>query len=181
MEKRNNSNLQGLITKEKVLSWTCSECEQPFTEMDYKDKNWTLWFGTDNYEWEDLGDIAKISLIIHSITHEKTSYFNCPEVESCEECWKKFSSDKMKVGIGEDDRDKYYCEQCFNAKYGEYLKERAKRKELTIEQKEVMRTIQKALTEHLNGKYHRGGHDFSKCEGSECKGYQQTLESYGIK
>ena len=38
MEKRNNSNLQGLITKEKVLSWTCSECEQPFTEMDYKEK-----------------------------------------------------------------------------------------------------------------------------------------------
>jgi len=87
----------------------------------------------------------------------------------------------MKVGIGEDDRDKYYCEQCFNAKYGEYLKERAKRKDLTHEQEEVMRTIQKALTEHLNGEYHRGGHDFSKCEGSECEGYQQTLESYGIK
>jgi len=47
----------------------------------------------------------------------------------------------MKVGIGEDDKDKYYCSGCFNAKYGEYLKERAKRKELTTEQKEVMRTI----------------------------------------
>jgi len=181
MEKKNNSNLQEIIEKNQILNWTCDECEQPFTEIDYNDKNFTLWFSIDNYQWEDLGDQAKLSLIIHSITHEKTSYFNCPNVESCEECRKKFSSDKMKVGIGEDDKDKYYCEQCFNAKYGEYLKERAKRKELTIEQKEVMRTIQKALTEHLNGKYHRGGHDFSKCEGSECEGYKQTLESYGIK
>jgi len=74
----------------------------------------------------------------------------------------------MKVGIGEDDRDKYYYSDCFN-------------KELTTEQKEVIQTIQKAITEHLNGEYHRGGHDFSKCEGSECEGYKQTLESYGIK
>jgi len=128
-----------------------------------------------------LNDKAKLSLIIHSITHEKTSYFNCPDVESCENCQKKFSSDKMKVGIGENDQDKYYCSNCFNAKYSKYLKERAKRKELTTEQKEVMLTIQKALTEHLNSEYHRGGNDYYKCEGSECKGYQQTLESYGIK
>ena len=173
MKKKNNSNLQELVKKDQILNWTCDECEQPFTEIDYNDKNFTLWFSIDNYEWEDLGDKAKLSLIIHSITHEKTSYFNCPDVMECAGCSKKFKDEEMKRAIDKEiinGKECWYCKDCFGSIYDEFLKERAKRKELTTEQKEVMRTIQKALTEHLNSEYHRGGHDFSKCEGSECEG-----------
>ncbi|CAG8752892.1 39487_t:CDS:2, partial [Gigaspora margarita] len=45
-------------------------------------------------------------------------------------------------------------------KWGEYLAERAKKKELTPEQKEVMQIIQKAVNEHLASNYHRGGYDY---------------------
>ncbi|MEG7978968.1 MAG: hypothetical protein NY202_03535 [Mollicutes bacterium UO1] len=103
----------------------------------------------DNYRWEVMGDKAKLSLIIHAITHEKTSFYDCPYTETCEGCNKKLLTGKMELGIGEDDRRKYYCRPCFNKKYGEYLKERAKKKEITPEQKEVMRVVQKAVNEHL--------------------------------
>ncbi|MEG7978969.1 MAG: hypothetical protein NY202_03540 [Mollicutes bacterium UO1] len=42
MEKKNNSNLQELSIGDKIIGRDCSECEQPITQDDYENKNFTL-------------------------------------------------------------------------------------------------------------------------------------------
>ncbi len=183
MENKNISNLQDLNLAEKLKSEKCHECDQVFNDEELKEKNYTVWFDED-FKWLDQFSGKKITLSINYLTHEYTNFYDCPSVETCQGCFKKFRLENVKNGLYEEQErgeTTYWCEPCFNKKYGEYLKARAERKKLTQGEKEALRIVQKALNEHLNSEYHKtpGNGHYGVCKGSECEGYKQTLESYG--
>lgn len=181
------TNINNTKLKELIIGLNCGKCQQKFTKEEIERNNYSLWFESEG-EAVMIGNDKKgwqLSIDIREITHEwdekYPSVYDCPDNEKCTECFNTFRANEVKKGIGEDDTDDYYCDKCFQAKYGEYLKERAKMKKITPEQKEVMRIVQKAISEHLESNWHHGGNDYDKCKGSECEGYKLTLESYGYE
>lgn len=178
---KNISNLADLNLAKKLKGQKCSKCDQVFNDEELNDQNYTIWFAED-YQWENSTEQEKITLTIDWITHEKTSFYDCPDTELCADCGKRFRSKKMKIGLNQE-KENYYCQPCFNEKYGDYLKARAENKQLTQEQKEIWQIFQKALNEHLNSEWHKtpGNGYYGNCQGSECEGYKLVLESYGYE
>jgi hypothetical protein len=57
----------------------------------------------ENNNFETFGDRgAKLTIWIEAITHEKTSFYDCPDTETCSGCSKKFLAEKTKNGLYED-------------------------------------------------------------------------------
>lgn len=182
--KKNISNLLDLNLVENIKNQKCVECDQVFNDEEVKDRNFTVWFG-DDYQWKRTEEGEQfLNLPIRYITHEYLTFYDCPDVEICQGCDKKFRLDNVKKGLYEENNEEtYYCLPCFNKKYGDYLKARAERKKWTEAEKETLRIVQKALNEHLNSEYHKtpGNGHYGACKGSECEGYKETLESYGYE
>ncbi len=183
MNRENNEleAIKNMGIRQHLTNLKCSECQQTFSDDDVKENNFSVIFEADGLtDLKRVDDGYLLTARIDKITHEYTTFADCPEVETCGGCDKKFLEKEVKKGLN-DDTD-FYCSPCFNEKYGDYLKERSKRKKLTSEQKEVMRVIQKAVNEHMTSNYHKGGQGgYSTCEGSDCEGYKQILESYGYE
>lgn len=180
------TNINQTNLKELIIGKRCGKCKIKITSEEIENNNYSLWFDLRNSEVnlnerDDNG--YRLEINVKEITHEwdekYPEIFDCPSVETCHDCGGIHRATETEQGIGEDDKENYYCKTCYQKKYGEYLEARGKRKLLSEEQKEVLRIVNKAWNEHLASNYHHGKVDYSNCKGSECEGYKQILESYG--
>ena len=111
------NEIKGTNITLKLPDLTCPHCSQKFTEQEIDDRNFDIWFDTSNdvrlKPMEELiGDIYykpfgrtgyQLTIWIRSIEHE-----NCPETETCKQCWDKFLEKEMEQYNGE-----YYCSPCY--------------------------------------------------------------------
>ena len=179
------TNINQTEIKDHIKGKKCDKCKQKFTDEELKDNNYSVWFDNDNDEINltRIESGHRLEINIARITHEwdekYPTVYDCPSVETCHDCGGTHRATETEKGIGEDEKDNNYCKTCYQRKYGDYLEARGKRKMLSEEQKEVLRIVNKAWSEHLASNFHHGKVDYSNCKGSECEGYKQILESYG--
>lgn len=107
------------INIQTIKDYECSQCSQKFTEQDYSDGNFDLWFDTSSdviFKKLELGEWWELGVAVRDLTHkllvsDHLTYYDCPDTETCEICYERFLTEEM-----EQSENSYYCTTCYYQK-----------------------------------------------------------------
>jgi hypothetical protein len=106
----------GTFAKDQSLKdFQCPHCQQPISEQDITEKNYTLWvsdYANEVDKSEFFADRLGRNLTTYSLTFwlKAVEHEYCPETETCESCYGRFLIANMKEFEGD-----YYCLHCCQA------------------------------------------------------------------
>lgn len=99
-------NMEGISFekgRELLTNFPCSQCQLYLTKQDIRKENYSFWFSDYANEIIKEGSFYGANFWLKGIDH-----LECPDMETCEGCYQKFSfTDLKELNYG------FYCEPCY--------------------------------------------------------------------